>query len=236
MENKKHTTDRTDELLRMALEDYVRQAPSELKTKKQTQEEGELHQFSPEVEKRFEEMLSKAKEEKRRAIHKKVFVRIAACFLIVLCVGMVTVASVEAIRIPFMSFFLSIGQESAEMVGSEENHVPVTEEYIDYYPTNIPERFFMVSYSEYDNGYTASYQSESGEYFQLDCYESSKIFSFDAEESDIEKIMIHNSEAAVSVKDGRVVITWPTTDYNFILAGDIPKDEALEILKSIQFN
>ena len=65
MENKKHTTDRTDELLRMALEDYVRQAPSELKTKKQTQEEGELHQFSPEFEKRFEEMLSKAKEEKK---------------------------------------------------------------------------------------------------------------------------------------------------------------------------
>lgn len=236
MENKRTDRDRSDELLRMALEDHVLQTGSQLRKKDDLQENGDLHQFSSDFEKRFDTIRRKSQNKQKKQIHKRLYMRIAACMLLVVGVGAVTIASVDAFRIPFMSFFLSIGQESAEMVGDEENHIPVSEQYINSYPTYIPEGFYMVAYTEYDNGYSASYQSESMQYFQLDCYESSKTFSFDAENSDVEEIMIQNSEAAVSVRDGRAVITWPTVDYNYILAGDLPKDEALKVLNSVQFD
>lgn len=237
MENKRTTEqNRADELLRMALEDHILQAEPELKKKDELQKDGDLHKFSPEFEERFENMLRESQNKKKTKNRKRLFMRIAACFLLVVGVGTVTIASVDAIRVPFMSFILSIGQESGEMVGDEENHIPVSEQYINSYPTYIPEGFYMVAYTEYDNGYSASYQSESMQYFQLDYYENSKTFSFDAEDSDVEETMIHDSKAAVSSRDGRVVVTWPTPDYNFILAGNLPKDEALEILNSVQFD
>ena len=112
MENKKHTTDRTDELLHMALEDYVRQAPSELKKKKQMQEEGELHQFSPEFEKKFENLLRESQTKKRRHTRNRVFARLAACLPIVIGVGAVTIASVDALRVQFISFFSALDKRA----------------------------------------------------------------------------------------------------------------------------
>lgn len=236
MGNKQSNQDRSEELLRMALEDHVIQTESELKKKDELQKSDKLHQFSPEFEKRFEGMLRKSKLEKKKRERRRLFTRIAACFLLVVGVGAITVASVDAIRIPFMSFLLSIGQESGEMVGNAGNNMSISTNYISSFPTYIPNGFIMVAHAEYDNGYSVSYQSESKEYFQLDCYESSKTFSFDAEDSDVEEITIQNSKAAVSSRDGRVVITWPAVDYNYILAGNITKDVAIDILNSVHFD
>lgn len=234
MENKKHTTDRTDELLHMALEDYVRQAPSELKKKKQMQEEGELHQFSPEFEKKFENLLRESQTKKRRHTRNRVFARLAACLIIVIGVGAVTIASVDALRVQFISFFLSIGQESAEIVGSTNDGIPVSEEYYSSYPTYIPDGFVVISLSEYDNGYSVAYQNDQAKFFQLDCFDSSNRFSLDAENSDVQQIDIDGSEATMSARDGRVVVSWPTENYNYLLSGDIAAEEAIKILESIR--
>lgn len=236
MENRRITEqNRTDELLRMALEDHVLQAEPELKKKDEVQKEGDLHQFSSDFENRFEGMLRKSKNEEKKRRRKHILMRTAACFLLVIGVGAVTIGSVDAFRIPFMSFFLSIGQESAEMVSDSRNNVPVSDDYINLYPTYIPSEYVMISISEYDNGYSVAYQNDQGSMFQLDCYEANDRFSLDAEDSDLQQIDINGFEATTSSKDGRIVITWPTTNYTYILAGDIAKEDAQNILKSIQF-
>lgn len=234
MENKKHTTDRTDELLHMALEDYVRQTPPELKTKKQMQEEGELHQFSPEFEKRFGNLLRESQTEKRRHTRNRVMARIAACLLLIIGVGAVTISSVDALRVQFMSFILNIGQESAEIIESTDNNTPVSDKYKSAYPSYIPDGFVMISFGEYDNGYSVAYQDSQAKFFQLDCFESSNRFSLDAEGSDVQKIDINGSKATLSVRDGKVVVSYPTEKYNYLLSGDIASDEAVNILESIQ--
>ena len=236
MGNKQSNQERSEELLRMALEDHVIQTESELKKKDDLQKSDKLHQFSPEFEKRFEGMLRKSKLEKKKRERRRLFTRIAACFLLVVGVGAITVASVDAIRIPFMSFLLSIGQESAEMVSDSRNNVPVSDGYINLYPTYIPSGYVMISLSEYDNGYSVAYQNDQGSMFQLDCYEANDRFSLDAEDSDLQQIDINGFEATISSRDGRIVVTWPTISYTYILAGDIAKESAQNILKSVQFN
>ena len=237
MENRRITEqNRTDELLHMALEDHVLQAEPELKKMDELQKEGDLHQFSSDFENRFEGMLRKSRNEKKKRYRKHLFMRLAASFLLILGVGTVTVGSVDAIRVPFMSFLLSIGQKSAEVIGESESNVPVSDEYISSYPTYIPDGYVVISFSEYDNGYSVSYQNDQGTMFQLDCYDASNRFSLDAEDSNVQQIDINGIEATLSARDDRTVITWPTTNYVYILVGELSKEDAKDILKSVRLD
>ena len=125
MENKRTTEqNRADELLRMALEDHILQAEPELKKKDELQKDGDLHKFSPEFEERFENMLRES-QNKKKTKNRKPTLYAHSCMFPSRCWCRDCNNSFSRCNSSsFMSFILSMGQESGEMVGDEENHIP----------------------------------------------------------------------------------------------------------------
>ena len=54
---------------------------------------------------------------------------VAACIVALLCVGGVTIASVDAIRIPIMNFFLNLGDSSSEFSPIQSEALPVSDSF-----------------------------------------------------------------------------------------------------------
>lgn len=230
------SNNRNEDLLKMALEDYIARTPSELKTKDELRAEGvELHQFSPEFDKKMARALRKSRKHTWFNRHKKSLRNIAACMVILVGISGVLIAHVDAIRVPLFSFILNIGSDSTELIGSNDGGLHIPDELTAYYPTYIPDGYTVTAFDETDNGFIVSYGSEDLSYFQLDYYADTENYTFDSEDSSVEKTTIQGHPAVISERDGRITVTWPVNEKMFSIVGNIESAEAIKILESIKF-
>lgn len=141
--------ERVEAYIGLALDDLLESSPSELKTESQLKDAGmEIHQFSPAFEKKMRKICAQSKRHEWFQRHRRSLRRIAASVAILICVGGVTIASVDAIRIPIVNFFLRIGNLSSEFALSKDENLPVSEKFELYYPTYIPKGYVVVDSKE----------------------------------------------------------------------------------------
>lgn len=99
----------------------------------------------------------------------------------------------------------------------------------DYFPSYIPEGFEIKQIGE-------DFISYSDNVRFLDFFEFSKssITNLDSEDAIITKTTVHDNEAFVIEKNGRVKITWAEFDRYFVIMFDGTFEQALSIARSVQ--
>ena len=157
-----------EQLLSLALQDAVERTQPTLQNEAEWTAAGmESHTFTTAFEKRMKHLCA---QEKRRAWfekHQKGLRNAAAGMAVLLCVGGVTIASVDAIRTPLMQYFLKIGDSSSQYIPSSVINLPVSDQMAVYYPTYIPEGYVVVNVIERDTRYHVVYLKGEDQSFTL---------------------------------------------------------------------
>lgn len=223
-----------DQLLSLALQEAVEQAQPVLQNETEWAAAGmELHTFATTFEKRMKHICA---QEKRRVWfdqHKKGLRNAVAGMAVLLCVGGVTIASVDAIRTPIMKFFLKIGSSYSQYIPSSAINIPVSERLAVYYPTYIPEEYVIVDVVEFDTRYQIVYQKEN-QFFTLSFDRENNTQIFDTENSVVEEIEMKGIPAVVSTRDDQTIVIWQGDGFSYTIAGNLEKEECLRILESVR--
>lgn len=192
----------------------------------------ESHTFTTAFEKRMKHLCA---QEKRRAWferHQKGLRNAVAGMAVLLCVGGVTIASVDAIRTPLMQYFLKIGDSSSQYIPSSVINLPVSDQMAVYYPTYIPEGYVVVDVIERDTRYHVVYLKGEDQSFTLsfDCENSA--ITFNTENSVVEEIEIKGIPAVVSTQDDQTIVIWQGEGFSYSISGNLGKEEFIRILES----
>lgn len=225
--------ERMEAYIGLALDELVESFPSELKDEKELCADGvELHQFSEGFEKKMQKLCAKRRRYEWFHRHKRVLRGMVASIVILLFVGGVTIASVDAIRVPIMNFFLNLGNSSSEFSPAQSEALPVSDSFRMYYPTYIPDEYVVIDSFESDIRYSVTYQKDEYTSFVLSfSFENSTAF-FDSENSAVEEIEIKNSPAIVSTRENQTIVVWQGNGFTYTISGVIDKDECIKILSS----
>lgn len=222
-----------EQLLALALQDAVERTQPALQNETEWAAAGmESHTFATAFEKRMKHLCA---QEKRRVWferHQKGLRNAVAGMAVLLCVGGVTIASVDAIRTPLLQYFLKIGDVSSQYIPSSVIHLPVSDQMAVYYPTYIPEGCVVVDVIEYDTRYSVTYQKENSGSFVLNFDLKNIAQSFDTENSVVEEIEIQGIPAVVSTRDDQTIVIWQGDGFSYSIAGNLEKEECIRILES----
>ena len=225
--------ERMEAYIGLALDDLVESLPSELKGEKELCADGvELHQFSEEFEKKMKKLCVQSHRKEWYRHHKRMLRNVAACIVALLCVGGVTIASVDAIRIPIMNFFLNLGDSSSEFSPIQSEALPVSDSFRMYYPTYIPDGYVVIDSFENKDRYSVTYQKDEQNTFVLSFRFENNTKVFDSEDSAVEEIEIKNSPAIVSTRENQTIVVWQGNGFTYTISGVIDKEECIKILSS----
>ena len=229
-------------MLRSAFQDHAKTAEPELETREELQAQGvELHSFSPEFEGKMKKLIKKTKRKAWWSDHRKRVQRTAAMFAVLIAAGGVLVTQVDAVRIPVMSFIISVNEKFSEIqIGSSGENSVLSEKFQDYLPTYLPEGFVVENVNEERNSVEVQYVKEdgSGYFFVLTISPASKGGAYDTENATIREISIQGYPAVLieKVKDGTeyTQLIWVPKNGEYHIAGYLPAEEAVQMLESVQ--
>lgn len=229
-------------MLRGAFQDYAKTAAPELETREELQARGvELHSFSPEFEGKMKKLIRKTKRRAWWSDHRKRIQHTAAAFVVLIVAGGVLVTQVDAVRIPVVSFFISVSEKFSEIqIGSSAESPMISERFDAYLPTYWPEGFVVESVNEGKDSIEVQYAKDdgSGYFFVLTLSATSKGGAYDTENAEICKRSIQGYPAVLieKVKEGNeyTQIIWTPKNGEYYIAGYLPAEEAVQMLESVQ--
>ena len=223
-----------EQLLGVALDDSVESSPPELKTEEELAAEGlEPHEFSKGFEQRMNRVRRKERRKEWISAYKKTMKHIAAGFAVFIGIGGILIGSVDAIRVPVLSFILNIGKESSQILTHDDLNVPISDFMSKYLPTYSPDGFVVTSFSEFENGYSIAYQREDGSSYQIEFNMNTDTFYFNSEDSVLSEIEVDGSPAVVSSHEDYIIVSWPTNGHMYCITGTITQEECVKILESV---
>ena len=225
--------ERMEAYIGLALDDLVESAPLELKIEDELKADGvEIHHFSKEFEKKMKKLCMRSRRKEWYRHHRRTLRNIVACMVALLCVGGVTIASVDAIRIPIVNFFLNLGDSSSEFSPTQNEVLPVSDQFGIYYPTYIPDEYVVIDSFESNDRYSVTYQKDEQNTFVLSSRFENNTKVFDSEDSAVEEFEIKNSPAIVSTRENQTIIVWQGNGFTYTISGVIDKEECIKILSS----
>ena len=171
------------------------------------------------------------KKEQARQRRNRYLLRTAACFAVMLVVSFSVVMNVQAWRSNVVNYVLTFFDDHGILS-------PQAIDRVRYFPTYLPERYsnrevvldnensFIVSYTGEDTSSAVTFQILYG----------GISFFFDSEDADVETIHQNDQEMMLLFKDGgyQLLGTIRGTTYRFMIAGDLTKEEILDVANSIQ--
>lgn len=162
--------------------------------------------------------------------------RVAAALLLVFYIGLSTaVATVESVRISFAKFIMNIGSEYAEL-GFDDTSVEYAEVPAEwpgsYYPSYIPEGFVLRETDR--NLWEVEFSDAVGNRLSFSELGPDTYTNIDTEDSELEFIELHGAQALVAEKAGRTFVTWSVDNRYFIVRLEGPRQEAIEIARSVR--
>ncbi len=231
--NKKQEQERTEILLKWALEESLETDPDMLKYQSGNDIE-DYYAFSEEYERRLKRLYKMAERKERRPVRMKKFRNMAAGIVVFLGVSMVTVSQVEAFRVPIVRFFSSIQKESTFFGARKENGQKVTENFKEYEPSYVPEGYTILEVNEKSNCLRIKYgmPQDSKEYLFV-FYRNIESVSIDTEESDYETIEIAGKQAHYVREGERIRVLLDHDGHRYYVSGNISLEEVKRIFESL---
>jgi len=190
-------------------------------------------EFSDEHEKKMN-MLFK-KYERKMFFEKlpKYSGRVAVVLLAFVLVSGISVFSVDAWRIKFMNYVLSVTETHTEIRYNAPDDVGdsyVTDEITLGY---IPEGFELESRIDGKRNLYLNFIKDSKN-FTITVVPASGIFAVDTENADIDILEINGCEAFLSKKENTVIITWCNDEKIYSITSNLDKEEVIKIAQNIE--
>ena len=157
--------------------------------------------------------------------------RIAVVLLVMILVSAATVFSVEAWRIQFLNFVVSVSQTNTDISFTEDDK---GDSYSDDLITlgYIPDGFVLVeSDSRIDYIVLGFMKNES--FFRISMTNIDALISIDTENAKTQKTQVGKYEAFISTNDNATILVWHDTVYAYRLSGNIDEGEIIHIAENI---
>lgn len=226
--------DKTDALLRLALEEQMEQDVY-LNQYKTDADMEEPHTFSDEHNRKMKKMMKKALRVERHSERHKMIRRIAAAIGLVLVGSITMVTRVEAFRVPLLRFFNNITAESTFFGVQKENNFAVTEKFQEYEPQYIPAGFSVAAVEEFENSFYIRYiNADSSKSYIFMFFENIDNKAVDTENAVSSEEYINGNRVTVIQKGEDIRLIMYKDNHEFCLQGNINIDEGYKILKNIK--
>ncbi|HIX15203.1 MAG TPA: DUF4367 domain-containing protein [Candidatus Hungatella pullicola] len=223
---------KSDYLLELALEEQLEQDEELLKYTEDSNTPP--HQFSPEHEKKMEEIFKLAHRTEMKSVYRRRFYRTAAGIALFLVLSGVMVGNVEAFRVPVINFISEITDEYSFFKINNENNINVTKHFQEFEPQVVLDGFSIEKIEESDEQYRILYQNSDNTKWYYIIYNHTPLsFAIDTENSSSKNMKINGNDAIVISKSQELRIIMYTTYGHFKLYGTISLDEGIKILESI---
>lgn len=226
---------KSDSILKLALEEEMLQ-DAELLKYMSDDEKKNPHEFSERHNRRMKKLYKMADKVEHRAAYRRRNFQIAAGMAVFLCVSVVAVTQVEAFRLPILQFFMDIKEKSTHLGIHEENQLKLDDHFRDYEPDYTPEGYVVVSLEQDESGFSIWYEAEGGQNWYRYHYDRMMgNLNIDSETGDVSEESINGTPAVVIQKDGEIRIIIDIGTQRFSIDGNIPYEDAVKILESINF-
>jgi len=207
-------------------------SPEELKGK---------YDFSPEFEKRIEEIIkseeNREKKKKLKNTSKKLLntgKRIAIAICIITATLSVVAFTVPPIRVALLNFCIERNEEyiSFDLQEQGEEHIEKTDDDLSNIISYIPEGFETENITE--NGNTLIVTLVNDDVFiRFTRYTSAASIAVDGEDSNYKTIMIGDNEVYTFSKNNVNTIIFKDENFGYLLSSEISMEELLKIAKSM---
>ncbi|MEY8355223.1 DUF4367 domain-containing protein [Lachnospiraceae bacterium 54-53] len=230
--SKQSRSEKNDYLLELALEAQLDE-DEEMKLYK---DENINHEyiFSIDHEAKMKEIFKLAEKKDKMYQRKKLYMKTVASIAIILFLTSLTIANVEAFRIPFMNIFSEIKEKSSIFGVSNGNNIKLTKKFTDYEPTYVPQGFSVEFVKESDDTYMIQYVNEKlDQWYLLTFSLDAASVAMDTEDSVVEYFELNKRQFTKITKgnDKRIIMYMNTSQYEVV--GNIDFDTILNILQSI---
>ncbi len=215
--------------------DSMLRAAFQEKVSTQEPEDVPPHEFSPEFERKMQKLIRRMERQDWRQTHRRKLRRVAAMFALVIVLGGTLVVKVDAVRVPFVNFVLSVGDgfSSVDIVGNQ-NQPEVPEDMETFLPAYVPDGF-QLSSSDSDNSFfMVSYTNEAESYYSILFYRSARSSALDTEDADVEQREINGYPAIVIRENEQTIVEWFPDGHEYFITGTVPLEEILHMIDSIE--
>ncbi len=224
-----------DELLahaaELSMENIAKEFPSNEELKK-------VVTFSPKYEKRMQSIIKKTKRIDQAEVIRKKFLRVGIPVAVSLVICFTVVSNVEALRVPVLNFFNSIGNQSTTI--QIQNNVNNYENFADqikglYLPEFVPDTYKLKSIDKNDSTYLIEFNNGNGGFIQLQNLTNEYSAGIDNENSGIEKITVNGEPAQLFVKNNITTLIFEYDQNAFRIMSTIPKDDIILMAQSMSY-
>lgn len=225
-----------DNMLRMALKEYIEDTEPELKTESELKEAGiPLPEFSSRFEHRMNRLIRKEHRKEWWKKHGKSTKRLVASMILAVVIGGAAIFNVDAFRIPIVSFFMNLKEDHSviEVNGGESKPI-LSKKFQEYLPSYVLEGFAVSKVEEDADAFYVEYSNGEGKMYMLDFKMTASSGAIDTEKADLDEQEIQRYPAVISKKDSQIVAVWMPAGHKYNLCGDITRDEAIRILSSVE--
>lgn len=224
-----------DKLISVAISQVPDDDDIELKTDDELRSEGSsMHEFSPAFKKRMKKLIRESQKQQSTTYRAKEFrskIRVAILVAVLVCAA--TMFSVSAFRTSIANFFFNSGSSSSSF-SFDKGTLSISSKFTKYLPTYTPNGFGMKSIQEQsENSIYIQFTDGNEGYYDIQCDLHASMLSIDTEGGQVSKLKINGAEATVVERQDRIIATYIIDDTTFLIMGNISKDVAVQILKSI---
>lgn len=225
---------KTEMILRLALAEQLEQ-DSEILAFLPESEQKDKHIFSPAHEKKMRKIFRMAKRAEHRPVRRKRLQRAAACIVVFLGVSTVTISSVDAVRIPILSFFTDVKEKATQYQIVKREESPLTKAFAEYEPTYVPDGYFVENVIESNESFLIMYiDSENNQWYEFFYNSVPSTVSIDTEDAWTKETELNGNRTIIVEKNGKLRCTMYMDTSQITLIGTISMEEMEKVLISIK--
>lgn len=241
-ENKKlELLDQYDDVtFALLMDEYAEEEGARLRKEfEEAQAAGEVSDTSDALDEKCLQMIHRDFAKKRGKENVRKIIRmtskVAVAVMVFLGLVTTTVMSVDALRIPVLSYLVEHFSEYAQIDFSAQPTDESVDTFRDPVPDLLPEGYHEVYYEVNDGLISSMYENDSAEYIVFDMSLAIGEYCFDTENAVCENIILHEYEAILIKKD-RLQAIWFDEEtqiiYNFTASG-LAEEEFIDICEHL---
>lgn len=185
------------------------------------------------------ELRRKEIREKRRIIARKISKRIAVILIVLSMITAFVSISVEAFRVKVFNLIIETSQKFSTISHQEKNQINIQEDLPSewknyYYPTFLPEGYFLVSTSELNNTKFMNFGNDLNikiVFIQSDLSSQAQI---DSEGGKVMEVEINGNIGRIIEKEEITILSWNNNETGFIIQGNADKSTLMEFTSSLK--
>ena len=181
----------------------------------------------------------KEKKEKRRKTIIRISKQVAMIILIASIAVSLATISVEAFRIKFFNMIVETTEKFSTITHQEKEQLDIQEElpkeWIDYYyPTFLPEGYFLVSAKELNDTKHMIFENELNNEVIFRQSSLSSQTQVDSENGKVIEVDVNGNKGVIIEKKELTILSWNNNEIGFSIHGEIDKTTILEIANNIK--